>query len=61
MGILFKIIEAMAESADERKKREAAQRIVEGFRQRVDDPLVSEFFERRLKERREEWDQGSGN
>ena len=60
MGILFKIIEAMAESADERKKREAAQRIVEGFRQRVDDPLVSEFFEKRLKERREEWD-GSGN
>lgn len=59
MGLLFDMIKQMNAERDESRKREIAQRLVSGVRDRINDPLVSDFFERRLNERHEDWDSGS--
>lgn len=61
MGILYDIIHALEEAREDKAKRETAQRLVDGFRGRVRDDLVSDYFERRLQERHPDWDKGSGN
>lgn len=61
MGVLWDIIKALEEAREDKAKRETAQRLVDSFRGRVQDDLVSDYFERRLSERHPEWDKGSGN